>query len=375
MTDRDALWAAILANPDDDLPRLVYADWLDENGSGLPSPERESAADRAAAIRTQIEYARAEPFSPVARIADERTQRLVKAHRQEWGGHLREFTETFEFVRGFIGHVTIEAARSAQVLPTVFETDPIQAIRILRPAARDVWVSLEPVFEAVELRQLTTLELPFADMGATVEFEAMTDSPYLGGLTSLSLSGNPIPPEWLTEFLIGPDLPALTALDLSDNPHLGPAVTAGLIQAGHRHFTRLDLSGIIIRSEELKRILGSDALSGVEELCLRWGGWPNPGPLTLLDLGWVLPWDRLRLLDLDGHGLGPDGVLELLRKPATENLRWLGLARNELGSEGVRLLTASGLLNLYYLDVRHNGLGQRDVERLRKRFPEAVIEC
>jgi hypothetical protein len=81
------------------------------------------------------------------------------------------------------------------------------------------------------------------------------------------------------------------------------------------------------------------------------------------------------LLDLDGHGLGPDGVLELLRKPATENLRWLGLARNELGSEGVRLLAASGLLNLYYLDVRHNGLGPRDVERLRKRFPDAVIEC
>lgn len=31
-----ALLAAIAANPDDDLPRLVYADWLDENGQ----PER-----------------------------------------------------------------------------------------------------------------------------------------------------------------------------------------------------------------------------------------------------------------------------------------------------------------------------------------------
>src|SRR5581483_4085694 len=32
MTDRDALYRAILANPDDDTARLVYADWLDENG-------------------------------------------------------------------------------------------------------------------------------------------------------------------------------------------------------------------------------------------------------------------------------------------------------------------------------------------------------
>ena len=36
MTTSDALLAAVLANPADDLPRLVYADWLEENGE----PER-----------------------------------------------------------------------------------------------------------------------------------------------------------------------------------------------------------------------------------------------------------------------------------------------------------------------------------------------
>ena len=33
MTDRESLLAAIQANPRDDLPRLVYADWLDEFGT------------------------------------------------------------------------------------------------------------------------------------------------------------------------------------------------------------------------------------------------------------------------------------------------------------------------------------------------------
>jgi uncharacterized protein (TIGR02996 family) len=33
MNDRLALLSAILAAPDDDLPRLVFADWLDENGT------------------------------------------------------------------------------------------------------------------------------------------------------------------------------------------------------------------------------------------------------------------------------------------------------------------------------------------------------
>ncbi len=48
MSDRAALLAAILAAPDDDAPRLVYADWLDEQGEG----------ERAEFIRVQIELAR-----------------------------------------------------------------------------------------------------------------------------------------------------------------------------------------------------------------------------------------------------------------------------------------------------------------------------
>ena len=31
MSDEAAFLAAIIANPDDDLPRLVFADWMDEN--------------------------------------------------------------------------------------------------------------------------------------------------------------------------------------------------------------------------------------------------------------------------------------------------------------------------------------------------------
>jgi uncharacterized protein (TIGR02996 family) len=43
----DALLAEILANPDDDAPRLIYADWLEEHGD----------LDRATFIRIQIRQA------------------------------------------------------------------------------------------------------------------------------------------------------------------------------------------------------------------------------------------------------------------------------------------------------------------------------
>lgn len=47
MNDRDSFLRAILAAPDDDVPRLIFADWLDENGE----PER------AEFIRVQCELA------------------------------------------------------------------------------------------------------------------------------------------------------------------------------------------------------------------------------------------------------------------------------------------------------------------------------
>lgn len=51
MTDTDALMATILAHPDDDLPRLVFADWLEESG-------HPANAARAQFIRLQIEAAK-----------------------------------------------------------------------------------------------------------------------------------------------------------------------------------------------------------------------------------------------------------------------------------------------------------------------------
>ena len=38
MTDHDALLRAIVENPAEDTPRLVFADWLDENADAFPTP-------------------------------------------------------------------------------------------------------------------------------------------------------------------------------------------------------------------------------------------------------------------------------------------------------------------------------------------------
>jgi uncharacterized protein (TIGR02996 family) len=86
---------AIRAAPDDDAPRLVYADWLEENGP----PER------AEFIRIQCELARRE--SPALR---RRETELLAAHHDAFAGPLAASHLRFRFERGFIvgfGHTGV----------------------------------------------------------------------------------------------------------------------------------------------------------------------------------------------------------------------------------------------------------------------------
>src|SRR5436190_19415841 len=54
MTTKNALFEAILAEPDDDAPRLVYSDWLEEHGDH----------ERAEFIRVQCRLANLSPADP-----------------------------------------------------------------------------------------------------------------------------------------------------------------------------------------------------------------------------------------------------------------------------------------------------------------------
>ena len=105
--------AAILEAPDDDAPRLVYADWLDEHGQ----PER------AEFIRVQCELARRD--DPALR---RREAELLAAHHDAFAGPLLAPGFRFRFSRGFIdgfGHTGVfltapgQAAAAEQRYSTV----------------------------------------------------------------------------------------------------------------------------------------------------------------------------------------------------------------------------------------------------------------
>jgi len=67
MTDLDALYAAVLAAPDDDLPRLVYADAIEEAGEG----------ERAEFIRVQCRLAELKPPVDVGEVDQGSEQPMI----------------------------------------------------------------------------------------------------------------------------------------------------------------------------------------------------------------------------------------------------------------------------------------------------------
>jgi hypothetical protein len=345
---------------------LAYADWLDEAGQ----------SDRAAFVRTQIDAARAEPFSPQARDAEERAYSLLVVHFDEWAGGLADRSPEVRFRRGFVEHAAFQSGAFLRHADAVFKAEPVQSVRLTRFPDWQELGSLLPVFESPHLSRLRCLDFTGFPDFMIEEYAALSACPHLAGLRELSLANTPIHVPWLAEFLTGAALPGLTGLDLADAAHVGPCLAEALPRVNHRQFRRFDLSGVTsFNSDQMRHILTSRCLKGVEELRLEWRGRPGEaGPLFHLDLGWVLPWERLAALDLSGHGVGYDGVRAIARTREAAGLRWLRLANSALTSEAIRALADAKHLNLYHLDVRRNSLTPGDLARLKARFPDAVIE-
>jgi len=144
MNERESLLLAVCDNPDDDTPRLVFADWLQEHGE----------EERAEFIRVQIELARGAVKSDL----QEREKALLAAHGESWSEPLRTLglelvnyqkpkprsINGIEYRRGFPFGVQIneEKAEFADRAPALFQCAPIQRISFYHQWGRASKVSV-----------------------------------------------------------------------------------------------------------------------------------------------------------------------------------------------------------------------------------------
>src|SRR5262249_9152107 len=103
MSEHDTFIRAICENPADDTARLVFADWLAENGD----------PDRGELIRIQVALAHRDPDDEVteARRGElfNRQDELLKRHGKRWLDPFLGYAKPASFERGFVRELEIPA--------------------------------------------------------------------------------------------------------------------------------------------------------------------------------------------------------------------------------------------------------------------------
>jgi uncharacterized protein (TIGR02996 family) len=176
MNERDALMRAICENPDDDTPRLVFADWLQEHGED----------DRAEFIRAQVR------FGELLRHGAPDTAGLARRARELWiqhGTHWRsELPQVADiawhdaFFRGFPERAVVTTDAVLVAHTAIFDHVPIRHLKISAFAAVNGFESLPC------LQRLKTLSLSATDSDGSI-FRRLVDKVRLNKSTLLILYG------------------------------------------------------------------------------------------------------------------------------------------------------------------------------------------
>lgn len=286
--DRDALLAAVRANPDDDTPRLVLADWLDDHGE----------PDFAAFIRLEIERDRHAFWSPEWRALDERVRALG---RGAFPGRVEGVLSPTR--RGFHKHIQADVLALRDGIDRLGPYAPrlvVQlgaATRADQDAEREaaaggpdrVGDAIRDIFASPWVRQWVVLQTH--SLRLTADRAALMTGPgHLINLEFLAIDGGA--DNDTIRVFAGADLPALThmalveAAPIRDEPLLSPAAVDTLL--GARWAAQLELLRL-------------------------WGGWFRDG---LLEVVRAARLRNLKVLDIQFAPLD-DELMDLLVSPAT----------------------------------------------------------
>jgi uncharacterized protein (TIGR02996 family) len=352
-----AFLTAIIENPDDDVPRLVCADWLAEHGD----------PHRGELIRVQVELARLEehdprppgidgsararqvelarPDQPDPRLTEllARERELLNGNRSwakddslrfaawdaerlpSWADQYRAPRDGYR--RGFVAEVSATTAAFLKSPGALWRAAPIERLRLENARGR-----LAALAYVRQLRYLRALVLDHV-IGPN-EARRLASSPYLEHLTSLNLAGGNIRDEGAVPLLTASSLGRLIHLDLMANELTAATVRALAADPRFDDLVHLDLCNNRIGPE------GAAALA-------------------------EKPWGRLRTLNVAVNQLTVEGIRVLVEVAWLDHLRELDLRSNDIGDEGAGLLAdCPRLANLALLDLQDNQLDTPAVEAL-----------
>lgn len=416
--DRTGFWKSICADPDDDAPRLVFADWLDDNGQ----PER------AEVIRVQCALAREDALDNKAHVElGVRERVLLHKHRAAWVEDLPKWIrrDRVTFHRGFpcgiecpvnqyVCHsaglarksviqrlfldCTVRSPHESGLLTSVHlprvrryidnstQSRALSALLPAMPGMRDLTLYFPCRFEENPqdklahllhlpvMKSLRRLRLSVVSTFQAEEQQAMVRQVAfldLPALTCLNLIAGPLETKVLREVLASSFVGRLTELGIS-TPLAEEGGTLLGETANLANLRRLRIRLAENRADVLRRVVNSPHLAGVSDLWI--DGFDDSCVNPLLDSAWA---SRLRALKL-ASGLIVSGGLERDRSLLTEKglgrlvgsgclarVEYLGLSSVGDGNVDARVLAEKGALpNLRRLDIIARSFGEVGVEIL-----------
>lgn len=339
------LLAQVIARPDDDGPRLVYADWLDDLGDH----------PRAEFIRVQLALAKLPDTDRRRAALADREERLLNQFGSNWIAPLAGLATAPIFGRGFVHGVNQTARQFLTRADHLFALAPIRELHLL-----DLGGHHDAVFDSRFLARLSGLTV-FAQHQGEPLAAAVAECAHLCKLVRLDLGRNEIGCDGLLRLADSQHLTALESLDLAVNHLDGRGLRYAAERATWPELRQLELADNMLGAVAVERFVASARFPRLFRLGLS-GNWlwsyqrdPLPDQTSLL---------RVPILDLRNNGLTPDGLRVLLRGgPA--GVRELDLSRNELRDEGAALLAnAEVLTGLRVLKLAANQIGDDGLRAL-----------
>lgn len=367
LIDEAAFLESIQADPEDDGPRMIFADWLDEQGD-----------PRGELIRLQCALARLSPEDGRRPDLEAREREVYEANESAWTEPLRGLVDGWEFRRGFIESVSIEAKRFLHDGESLFRTVPVRRIRFLNAA--EVFPQLVESPLLAEIRELDFCGNDLGNGGPNL----LARSSHLQNLEGLNLGYNDLTDRGLETLTGISALTRLRSLSINDNPHLGPPGIRALADSPYLGQLRtLDISGNGLTSSALRLLINSPTLKLLDHVALHGNAFGdagiealaesdllkrmlmrspilrlsrnNMGPVSARALANSPLMELVELLDLDSNGLGDTGLEILAESPHLRNLKTLLLRENRITDVGLRAVSRSQLpASLTVLDLWGN---------------------
>lgn len=339
-THDEAFLEAIREHPNDDAPRLIYADWLEEHGG-------RAGAARAEFIRIQCERERVPFRSPRWYALDSHASALQEEYESDWLGPHGKRLQNYCFRRGFLDYIRLTAGQFLDNAEELFRLGPIRAV--LLSETRDVTHALASFSP---LSQVSLLALMGNDL-CCEDLRVLCGSPHLNHLTGLDLFHNHLDTEAIRVLRQAPFFPRLDSLSLGSN--IGATAVEYLVDVPESvQLKKLDLKFNTLGAAGVQALTSNRAFyCGLTHLNLSRCDISTAGARALAHAG-----GQLKELQLNNNPIGDDGVQELAESPALASLTTLRLRRTGLGSVvGTALASSRFLRGLTTLSLANNRLG------------------